>query len=69
MKITEWAKIQITANDVGGYCVALLLVSIYFSTALAIAFSVVVAMLWIATGQYKHLPSTLKSCPVALWSL
>lgn len=69
MKITEWAKTQITANDVGGFCVALLLVSIYFSTALAIAFSVLMALLWIALGQYKHLSSTLKNCPVALWSL
>jgi O-antigen ligase len=69
MKITELAKIQLTASEVGGYCVALFLVSIYFSTALAIALSVVLALLWAASGQFRYLSNTLKNNPVALWSL
>ena len=69
MKITEFAKTQITASEVGGYCVALFLVSIYFSTALAIALSVVLALLWGMSGQFRHLSNTLKNNPVALWSL
>jgi O-antigen ligase len=69
MKITELAKIQIPASDIGGYCVALFLVSIYFSTALAIALSVVLALLWGASGQFRYLSQLLKNYPVALWSL
>jgi len=69
MKITEFAKTPITVNEVSGYGVALFLASIYFSTALAIVLSVVLALLWLASGKFKSLPDTLKQCPVALWSL
>ncbi|MFI3188267.1 hypothetical protein BCS42_15405 [Crenothrix sp. D3] len=69
MKINELAKTHFTLSEVSGYCVALFMVSIYFSTALAIALSAVLALLWAASGQYKHLANTLKNCPVALWSL
>ncbi|MSP28063.1 MAG: O-antigen ligase domain-containing protein [Methylococcales bacterium] len=53
----------------GTYVVILFLVSIYFSTALAIVLSAVIALLWAVSGQYKQIADTLKNCPVALWSL
>jgi hypothetical protein len=69
MKMTEFEKIQTTAIKAGGFCVALLIVAIYFSTALAIMLSAILALLWLASGQFMQLSRILKNYPVALWSL
>ncbi len=69
MKITEFGRIQVTVANVGSFCVALLVVTIYFSTALAIVLSAIVALLWLVSRQFINLPTILKNYPVALWSL
>lgn len=53
----------------GGYCMVLLLIAIYFSTALAIILTGVIALLWFISKQYTYLPELLKKYPVARWSL
>lgn len=60
---------QAIALKVGGYCMVPFILAIYFSTALAIALSAVLAVLWFASGQFSQLPQLLKDYPVALWAL
>ncbi len=67
--MTEFKNIQAAALKAGDYCVVLFMVSIYFSTALAILLSAVLAALWLVSGQFMRLYDTLKNYPVALWSL
>ncbi len=67
--MTAFKNIQTAAFNVGGYCVVLFLASIYFSTALAIMLSGVLAFLLLLSGRFVELPKLLKTCPVALWSL
>ena len=57
------------ALKAGGYCMVVLLIAIYFSTALAIILTGVIAVLWFVSKQYTHLSELLKQYPVALWSL
>lgn len=67
--MTKFEQIQASALKAGGVSVILLLLAIYFSTALAIMLSAVVALLWLVSGQFLRLADTLKNYPVALWSL
>jgi O-antigen ligase len=67
--MVDFKDIQITALKVGGYGVVLFMVCIYFSTALAILLSAVLAVLWLVSGQFMRLCDTLRNYPVALWSL
>ncbi len=53
----------------GSFVTALFLVSIYFSTSLAIIFSAVLGLTWLLSCQFMVLPNTLKKYPVAAWSL
>lgn len=55
--------------NLGGIVVALFLVGIYFSTAVAMVASAVVGLLWILSAQFVSLPVILKHQPVAVWSL
>lgn len=65
----KFAKLQAIASETASYCVVALIIAIYFSTALAIFLSAVVAVLWLVSGQYKQLLDILKRYPVAQWSL
>lgn len=53
----------------GGFFSAVLLMTIYFSTSLAVIASVIVGLLWLLSGQFIGLPGLLKRYPVAAWSL
>jgi O-antigen ligase len=55
--------------SVGCSLTGLFLLAIYFSTALAIILSAVLALLWLLSGQLLALPSTLQKFPVAAWAL
>lgn len=67
--MTAFKNLPSAAFNVAGYCLVLYIISIYFSTALAIMLSGVLAVLWLVTGQFRRLPTMLKNTPVALWSL
>jgi len=69
MMIKTLGKIQGIANKAGGVFTALFMVSIYFSTSLAIIFSVVLGLLWLLSGQLAGMPGLLRKYPVALGSL
>ncbi|MGR8941488.1 MAG: O-antigen ligase family protein, partial [Gammaproteobacteria bacterium] len=45
------------------------IVSIYFSTAVAIVGSILTALMWLLSGRFICLPETVKTYPVAAWSL
>ena len=62
-RVNDWAL------KVGGICTALFIVTIYFSTSLAIMLSGLLALLWLLSGQFIVLPVTLKKNPVAAFSL
>jgi len=62
-------KIQVWAIKLGSICTALFIVAIYFSTSLSTIISVLLALLWLLSGQLKQMPVTLKRNPVAAWSL
>lgn len=49
--------------------IALFIFSIYFSTSLAVIFSVGLGLLWLFSAQFTGLPGVLKKYPVALWAL
>lgn len=55
--------------DYGAFIIALFIISIYLSTALAIILSVLLGLLWLITAQFQLLPQVLKSCPVATWAV
>ncbi len=61
--------LQTNALKAGAYCIILLIIAIYFSTALAIMLTAVIAVLWLISKQYKGLAELLKQYPVARWSL
>ena len=65
----NYNNIQASALKAGGFCAVLLIPAIYFSTALAIVLSAIIALLWLISAQFIRLPSLLKDYPVALWSL
>jgi O-antigen ligase len=65
----EFNNIQTTALKIGSCCAVLLIPAIYFSTALAIFLSAIIALLWLVSAQFLRLPNILKDYPVALWSL
>lgn len=69
MVIKTLGKIQGIANKAGGVFTALFMVSIYFSTSLAIILSAVLGLLWLLSGQLTGMPGLLRKYPVALWSL
>lgn len=48
--------------------ILLLLISIYFSTAVSSILSIIVILVWLVLGYYKHLPNLLKTHPPALWA-
>jgi O-antigen ligase len=53
----------------GAFIMALFVISIYLSTALAIVMSVLIGLLWVLTGQLQKLPTVLNGSPVAMWAL
>ncbi|MDD5409896.1 MAG: O-antigen ligase family protein [Methylobacter sp.] len=69
MSIEAFKKIQLKAIKAGGVFTALFIVTIYFSTSLAIILSVVLGLLWLVSAQFRGLPDILKKYPVALWAL
>jgi O-antigen ligase len=65
----QFDNLQARLIKTGAYSFVLWVFTIYFSTALAIFLSAVLALLWLGSGQFLKLPQLLKSYPVALWSL
>jgi O-antigen ligase len=55
--------------DYGAFIIALFIISIYLSTALAIVLSVLIGLLWLITAQFQLLPQVHKGCPVATWAV
>jgi hypothetical protein len=49
--------------------IATFILSIYFSTGLAVILSAVLGLVWLFSAQFLELPSLLKKYPVALWAL
>ncbi|MDD5581409.1 MAG: O-antigen ligase family protein [Methylobacter sp.] len=55
--------------EYGGFITALWIISIFFSTSLAIIVSALLILLWLLSFQFMMLPAILKKSPVAAWSL
>ena len=66
---TIFKNIQLRVHEYESFIVSILLVSIYFSTALAIVVSAFLGLIWLFSTQVVELPSTLKRNPVAACSL
>ena len=62
-------RVQSRILEYGSFTTALLVVSIYFSTSLAIILSGLLGVFWLLSAQFIVLPATLKKNPVAAWSL
>ena len=62
-------RVQSRILEYGSFATALLVVSIYFSTSLAIILSGLLGLFWLFSAQFMVLPATLKKNPVAAWSL
>ncbi len=69
MSNVMFEKVQVLAIKFGGILTALFIVAIYFSTSLSTIISILLALLWLLSGQLKLMPVTLKKNPVAAWSL
>jgi len=61
--------VHLRAHQYESFIVALLLVSIYFSTALAIILSALLGLVWLLSAQFIELPGVLKRNPVAACSM
>jgi O-antigen ligase len=55
--------------NAGSLLTVFFIVAIYFSTALALIGSILVALAWLLSGALASLPDTIKRYPVAAWSL
>ncbi len=62
-------RLQPQLLNFGRVLIALFIFSIYFSTSLAVIFSIMLALLWLLSGQFIGLSGVLKKYPVALWAL
>jgi O-antigen ligase len=62
-------RVQPRLLEYGGFIAALWIVSIFFSTSLAIILSVLLILLWLLAFQFMTLPAILMKSPVAAWSL
>lgn len=62
-------RVQPRLLEYGGFITPLWLISIFFSTSLAIILSVLLILLWLLSFQFMTLPAILKKSPVAAWSL
>jgi O-antigen ligase len=55
--------------NAGSLLTVFFIVAVYFSTALALIGSILVALAWLLSGALTSLPDTIKKYPVAAWSL
>ena len=62
-------RVQSRILEYGSFITVLFVVSIYFSTSLAIILSGLLGLFWLLSAQFMVLPGTLKKNPVAAWSL
>ena len=62
-------RVQSRILEYGSFVTALWVLSIYFSTSLAIILSGLLGLFWLLSAQFMVLPDTLKKNPVAAWSL
>lgn len=62
-------RFQARLMKYGGFIMGIFLISIYFSTTLAIICSAALGLIWLLSGQFIALPRALKTYPVAAWSL
>lgn len=62
-------RVQSRILEYGSFVTVLLVVSIYFSTSLAIILSGLLGLFWLLSAQFMVLPATLKKKPVAAWAL
>ena len=61
--------LQLRLLEYGSFITVLFVVSIYFSTSLAIILSGLLGLFWLLSGQFMVLPGILKKNRVAAWSL
>lgn len=62
-------RLQLQLLNSGRVLIALFIFSIYFSTSLAVIFSVGLGLVWLFSAQFTGLPGVLEKYPVALWAL
>lgn len=62
-------RVQLRAHEYETFITVLLVVSIYFSTTIAIVVSALLGVVWLLSTQFIELPGTLKRNPVAAWAL
>ena len=62
-------QVRLHAHEYESFITVLLVVSIYFSTTLAIVVSALLGVVWLLSTQVIELPGTLKRNPVAAWAL
>jgi O-antigen ligase len=55
--------------NAGSFIMVFFILAIYFSTALALVGSILIALVWLLSGAFVGLPDTIKNYPVAVWSL
>jgi O-antigen ligase len=55
--------------NAGSFFVLFFIVAIYFSTALALIGSILLALAWLISGAFAGVRDTIKNFPVAAWSL
>ena len=62
-------RVRLRAHEYESFITVLLVVSIYFSTTLAIVVSAILGVVWLLSTQFIELPGTLKRNPVAAWAM
>jgi len=62
-------RLRLHAHEYESFITVLLVVSIYFSTTLAIVVSAILGVVWLLSTQFIELPGTLKRNPVAAWAM
>jgi O-antigen ligase len=62
-------RVRLHAHEYESFITVLLVVSIYFSTTLAIVVSAILGVVWLLSTQFIELPGTLKRNPVAAWAM
>ncbi|TAN68406.1 MAG: O-antigen ligase domain-containing protein [Methylobacter sp.] len=62
-------RVRLQLLNSGRVLIALFIFSIYFSTSLAVIFSVGLGLVWLLSTRFIDLPGVLKKYPVALWAL
>ena len=68
INVSKAKSLEQSLSSAGAFLMALFIVTIYTSTALAIVLSVLLALVWIATARYSLLPSLISTSSVTVWA-